>query len=328
MTAALMSDETIDTGLREVRSFRAMGTTCRVLVDGPCAHELAEIAELRIALLEQCWSRFRADSELMQLNARAGAGAVTVSEDLLALVSTMKQAWRETDGLFDPTVIDSMTALGYDRDFAQVARSAIAAEAIAAAQVRPAPGMSNVGIDYANSTITLPAGIGLDPGALGKGLAADIVVGELRAAGARAVMVDLGGDIVVAGTPNDGAWIIEIEDARTGESTGTVVTFPADAGAIATSTTLKRVWGARHHVIDPRTGDVANTDLVQATVAADAGWRAEASATCALLLGAGKADAWLQERELAHVLIGKNEHSSEISNEIHTMRTINEGERA
>jgi thiamine biosynthesis lipoprotein len=64
------------------------------------------------------------------------------------------------------------------------------------------------------------------------------------------------------------------------------------------------VWAnGRHHVIDPRTGDVARTDLVQATIAAATGWWAEDAATTALLLGSEKAAEWLDENELVHVLM-------------------------
>ena len=94
--------------------------------------------------------------------------------------------FRSTGGLFDPTVIDSMNTLGYDRDFASViARGAIAA---ATAQVNRAPGMQDVVLNEEAMTIALPAGVGLDPGAIGKGLACDVVAGELYAAGAAGVL--------------------------------------------------------------------------------------------------------------------------------------------
>lgn len=294
---------------RAHRTFRAMGTECELLVYGPGADTLVGAGAQRVELLEQCWSRFRPTSELSLLNARAGSGPVEVSEDLLTLVDIMREAWEATDGLFDPTVIDSMNALGYDRDFASViAREAIA---LVTAQISQAPGMGDVIIDEEAMTISLPAGVGLDPGAIGKGLAADIIVEELMNAGADGVLVNLGGDIVFAGSPGDGVpWVMAVLDERLPlDADDRVVRhleFEAgtDHGAVATSTTLKRVWAnGRHHVIDPRTGDVARTDLVQATIAASTGWWAEVAATTALLLGSEKAEAWLDEQDLVHVLM-------------------------
>jgi len=291
------------------RTFRAMGTECELIVYGSGADELVGMGAQRVELLEQCWSRFRPTSELMHLNSLAGTGPVPVSEDLLTLVAIMLEAWKATGGLFDPTVIASMNALGYDRDFASV----IAREAIAAvtAQLTRAPGMGDVVVDEEAITIALPAGVGLDPGAIGKGLAADIIVEELMNAGADGVLVNLGGDIVFAGAPgSDAPWVMAIIDERLPRDAEDRVVrhleFEAgtDHGAVATSTTLKRVWAnGRHHVIDPRTGDVARTDLVQATIAAATGWWAEVAATTALLLGSDKAEAWLDENELVHVLM-------------------------
>ena len=179
------------------------------------AEELADLALVRVELLEQSWSRFRPASELNRLNASAGHGPQPVSADLLRLGLSMRAAWLGTGGLFDPTVLASMRALGYDADFATVAaRSASALDDVLLAA---APGMSGVTIDEPSATISLPSGVGLDPGAIGKGLAADIVAEELMSAGAHGVLVNLGGDVSLAGEPDsDEPWSIGIEDERRG----------------------------------------------------------------------------------------------------------------
>ncbi len=285
-----------------VRAFRAMGTDCAITVFGPQATALAELGEQRIALLEQSWSRFRPGSELNRLNARAGEGPVEVSDDLRTLVEAMQAGWRWTDGLFDPTVLWSMRALGYDADFATV----IARDAVASVQASPAPGMAGVVID--GSTVAVPAGVGLDPGAIGKGLAADILVEELLMAGAVGVLVDLGGDVVLGGTPDlDEAWVVDVLDERAGgERVLTTLSWdaPVDRVAVATSTSLRRRWAdGRHHVVDPRTGTVADLTVVQSTVVATDGWQAEVAATAAMLLGREAGSAWLDEQGLTGWLL-------------------------
>lgn len=290
------------------RRFRAMGTDCEVSVfaTAPVAELLADAAVHRIALLEDCWSRFRPASELNRLNARAGQGPVEVSSDLMALVATMASAWTWTDGRFDPSVLHSMQALGFDADFAEViARSSIESML---AETSPAPGLADVVVDSDASTISLPAGVGLDPGAIGKGLAADIVVAELMNAGADGVLVSLGGDIVLAGSPDDDPqWLVSVVDERDAAA-GPVQTLSFEPGTapvgIATSTIRKRRWGVgRHHLVDPRTGAMARPELEQATVVADAGWRAEAGATSALLLDADSARTWLANEGLTGLLM-------------------------
>lgn len=290
------------------RHFRAMGTDCQVTVFAPAAltPRLLDLAVERVELLESCWSRFRPASELSRLNARAGTGPVPVSDDLLELVATMASAWAMTGGLCDPTVLASIRALGYDEDFATVlARAAV--DAVDPDALRRAPGMGAVIVDEAAGTVSLPDGVGLDPGAIGKGLAGDIIVDEFMEAGATGVLVSLGGDIVLAGSPGaDACWSISVADERrAGEELRTIEFEPGvDRAAIATSTTLKRRWGnGLHHLVDPRTGSVAAGGLVQATVVATFGWEAEAGATAALLLGREAAGSWLDQHALQGILL-------------------------
>lgn len=286
------------------RTFRAMGTSCQVSVFGDASAALVDLAMQRVEILEDCWSRFRPHSELNRLNARAGTGLVPVSDDLRLLVEAMQAGWAWTDGLFDPTILASMRAIGYDADFATV----LAREAILSVSVASAPGMS--GIVVTDNEISIPSGIGIDPGAIGKGLAADVIVDELMTAGAQGVLVSLGGDVVLAGTPDDEQWSIEVVDERREDSAITTLVWdaPVDRVAVATSTTLRRRWAnGRHHVIDPRTGDVADLSLVQATVVAMDGWQAEVATTAALLLGPEDGREWLDRHDLQGFLLTADE---------------------
>ncbi len=293
-------------------TFHAMGSACHVLVstdDRQAADELVHLAVERVELLEQCWSRFRPSSELNRLNRAAGSGPVRVSPDLYSLVSSMAEAWEQTGGLFDPTVLESVLVHGYDVDFAAIAARD---QPASIAMVGPAPGMSRLRLDATHLTVGLPRGIGIDPGAIGKGLGADIVAAELMSAGADGVLVSLGGDLAITGCPGlDLTWIIGVEDERRAPShvdrTLSVIEFPPGShiAGVATSTTLKRQWaqGRRHHVIDPRTGTMSTSDLVQVTIVADRAWRAETLATAALLMSAEDAIHWLTELRVPAILL-------------------------
>lgn len=304
---------------RAVRAFAAMGTTCEVTIDATSGAEaLADLAVRRVELLEDCWSRFRPTSELSRLNARAGSGPVQVSSDLNLLVTTMRRAWERTSHLCDPTVLQSVRDAGYDADFATViARESLdgaSAGSLAGIAVQPSPGMAHIEVD--GDRVSLPAGVGIDPGAIGKGLGADLVVEEMLAAGAMGVMVNLGGDLRFAGHPGDDpAWVVSIADERLPRDAERALRWvrfePGTSSAVATSTTLRRRWPGergvvRHHIIDPATGKVADIDLLQATVIADEGWWAEAAATAALLLGAQRARTWLESEDLTYVLIDRD----------------------
>ena len=184
-----------------------MGTEAHVIVTGGTDADL-DLAEARIESLEARWSRFRPDSELCRLNEAAGTPTV-VSRDTALLVERCFIAWTRTLGAFDPTVHDAVVANGYDRDFSQVEDRADASPR------RPdrAPGLDGTIVDAARGLVWTRPGVHLDAGAIGKGLAADLVCRDLMDAGAEGACVNLGGDLRVAGSAPDGErWTISIED--------------------------------------------------------------------------------------------------------------------
>jgi thiamine biosynthesis lipoprotein len=262
------------------RSARAMGTDVHVIVIGDA--RLADTAMGRIADLESRWSRFRPSSEVSRLN-RAGGAPVEVSPDTITLVRRGRDAWRVSAAFVDCTELAAVIAAGYDRSFEHI-------PADRAEPPRPPRGPGLIGpadIVVDGTTVTLPPDVGLDPGGIGKGLAADIVAGEVMAAGAEGVCVDIGGDLRVDGIGPEGAgWTVSIDHPH---HPTPLAIIALTSGAVASSTTLKRRWRIkgedRHHLIDPRTGRPSESDVVFATAIAAEGWLAEAMAKGVLLRG-------------------------------------------
>ena len=274
--------------------FRAMGSDISITVWGTGYQEMVALAAARLEILEQAWSRFRPDSELSRANARAGFGAFEVSRDLAELVQRMLDSAELTHGLFNPTMARIMESLGYNVDFPQVAASSIDS----------LPSVPTVnGITLNGNQLMLSPGVALDPGAIGKGLAGDILCREFMAAGAVGVVADIGGDVVVFGTPGDDSWRIAIVDESSPQSCLATVCNESGSFAVATSSVMRKRWAGVHHVIDPRTGTVSETDLVQATVVADSGWKAEALATAAMVLGYQDGEKFLNDMNIEHVLV-------------------------
>ena len=242
----------------------------------------------RVDELERRWSRFLPDSEISALNRRAG-NPVAVSADTFALVERAVEAWRQTGGLFDPTVGAALVALGYDRDI----RDVVGGDAPDPGEARPAPGLAGTILDPWRPAVTLPRGVTFDPGGIGKGLAADLVVEALLAAGADGALANIGGDLRAGGTPPDAAgWSISVLDGVHPGRELTRLALPR--GAIATSSTLRRRWrttdGVAHHLIDPATGRPAASAVVSATVVAGEAWWAEALTKALVLAGPAELD--------------------------------------
>lgn len=275
-----------------------MGTEAHVVVVGGDEQRLAASARLRLDDLERRWSRFLPGSEVSRLNRRPRR-PVVVSPETFTLVARSVDAWHSTAGRFDPSILPALLAAGYDRDFAEVARAPRLP-----GPPRPSPGCGGIRLDPAVDVVWLPAGVAFDPGGIGKGLAADIVTGELCAAGASGALVNVGGDFRARGTPPDGdEWVVAVEDpAGLGRE---LARFGLAAGGVATSSRLRRRWEAAgkvpvHHLVDPTTGAPAETDVATVTVVAAEAWWAEALATA---LCVGPPPASLGSRDDASVLL-------------------------
>jgi FAD:protein FMN transferase len=269
------------TGSTTETRFHAMGTDAHVIAVGGSTR-LLERARARIDHLESRWSRFLPDSELSRLNAAAGRPMIVASVTF-ELIARAVEGWRLTEGRFDPTVLPALVAAGYDRSFERIERDACERAAPSA----PAPGCVEIGLDPVVRSVTLPPGVALDLGGIGKGFAADLVSAELLRDGATGACVNLGGDVRVRGTPPDRAWIVavEAEPGTTPERAPLCVAL-AD-GAVATTSSRRRAWrraGDRlHHVIDPRTGRPLERPPTSATVVAADAWQAEVLAKAAFV---------------------------------------------
>ena len=278
-------------------TFRVMGAHAQVILVDP-ARGAEDHARSRLEELELSWSRFLPGSDISRLNTSSEA-IMIVSSDTIDLLATMKHASRLTGGRYDPTMLSAINAAGYSKSRDGSGRTSTRAGS------RPRGcTIADVAIDRATSCVTVPAGIGLDPGGIGKGLAADIVVTELLAGGTGGALVSVGGDLAAAGAPPTAeGWYVAIEDPS--DSSRNLMTLALDVGGVATSSTLKRTWiqngRHRHHVIDPATQTCATTDLAAVTVIARAGWEAEVHATAALLGGAQRALDYLDRHQLVGI---------------------------
>jgi thiamine biosynthesis lipoprotein len=281
--------------------FACMGNTADITVIGDPS--LLRIAQIRLGELEQRWSRFISSSDVCALNQSKGV-AISVHPDTITLVRYLVDAQRLTNRFFDPTLLPSLVQLGY-------ARSMTNASLVTQldGSLRWGEPLVATSIDIENSTVTLPAGLTLDPGGLGKGLAADIVASELRELGAEGVCVSIGGDIRCSGTgPINGAWSIPV--ASPFALSDILATATLFDGAIATSSLDAKTWSvgnnAMHHVLSPKTGQPLPRSLdqvIQTTViGAEAVW-AEVFATVVLVAGVVEGFARIEAAGLAALAV-------------------------
>ena len=290
--------------------FRAMGCQMLAIVerdseDAPGV--LARVLEW-FEDWEQALSRFRHDSELSKLN-RTADQFVPVSQILWDVFQASLQADRSTDGLVTPTVLEAIEMAGYDRPFDDLSTKMNYSNSQSTtglwSEVHP---LSMVLYDEIYRSICLPPDIRLDFGGIAKGWAAHQAAERLKASGP--ALMNAGGDIAISGPRQDNkSWPVGISNPF--EPDKDLVILHVQDGGVATSGKDRRRWmqGAllSHHIIDPRTGQPAITDVLTATVIAPTVMEAEAAAKSVFLLGSGAGLDWLEaDSALAGVLVLDN----------------------
>ncbi|MFT5530861.1 MAG: thiamine biosynthesis lipoprotein [Candidatus Poriferisodalaceae bacterium] len=266
----------------------AMGCDLRLIVDLDHEDLLVELRIL-VADLERRWSRFIPDSEVNRLNSANGRPTI-VSFETADLVARAWTAHLATAGGFNPLMLAEVQAAGYQQSMLAGSPSDTGRTNLHPRNSRAQP-IDGVLADPASGLVQLPAGVGFDPGGIGKGRAADLVAEAAVKAGAEWVIADLGGDVRLAGVcpggslGSDGHWIIDVASSTSAASTSAsetaAVRIAVDGGGVATSGISKRSWAGGHHLIDPLTGSPASNGIERVTVIASEAWWAEVAATAA-----------------------------------------------
>ncbi len=269
--------------------------------------------ESQLAAIDRACSRFRPDSELTRLNARAGR-PMQGSPLLVEALEVALRAAELTGGDVDPTVGRALELAGYDRDWRLLEAPADGGEPESHAgppvlRIRVRSGWREVSLDPSTRWIRIPAGVRLDLGATAKAWAADRAAQAAARSGC-GVLVSLGGDIATSGAAPAGGWRIHVTHDHRSDASAPGQTVSIQCGGLATSSTAVRRWSHRgqamHHIIDPSTGRPAQSRWRTVSVAADTCTDANIATTAAFMRG-DSAPAWLGELGLPARLVDHDE---------------------
>jgi thiamine biosynthesis lipoprotein len=265
-----------------------MGTLFRIIVYAPdeaTANRASRAAFDRIAALDARLTDYKADSELMQLCARAGKGPVAVSKELFNVLSKAEEVSRLSGGAFDVTVGPVV------RLWRRARRTGWMPEPENLAEARALVGYRNVRLDARGQTVELlKPGMLLDLGGIAKGYAADEAQAVLKSHGIDRALVAAGGDIVVSGPPPGvEGWKVAIAPLSEEEGSGPWL-WLKDA-AISTSGDAEQfveIDGKRYsHIVDPKTG-IGLVGRMSASVLAPKGAAADSMTKIVAVLGPEK----------------------------------------
>jgi len=289
--------------------FRAMGGEMLAILEGDTDSPPSILDEVPnwFEGWEQTLSRFRADSELSRLN-QTFDQPVEVSDTLWDVFQYALSAETITNGLVTPTVLDALLEAGYSQSFDNLPRSQSQHGLQMVAAVNP---LSLVTWDEKSQTICLPYGIRLDFGGVAKGWAAHQTAERLNEYGS--AVMNAAGDIAISNLLANGEpWQIGVRNPFV---PGTdFESLKLHRCGVATSGRDRRHWSQnglpRHHIIDPNTGQPAETNVMTATIVAPTVMEAEAAAKAVLILGAEEGLKWIEsDPVLAGIIVLDNGHT-------------------
>jgi thiamine biosynthesis lipoprotein len=271
-----------------------MASPCEVLLEGnsrAAARELIELAQQEALRIEQKFSRYRDDNIVHQIN--KGGERIEVDAETARLLDFAQNCYDLSDGWFDIT----SGILRRAWDFAEGGRIPTQAEI---ERLLPYIGWHKV--SWENPYLTVPAGMEIDFGGIGKEYAVDSTLRLLSRNSEASLMVNFGGDCHARRPLADGSpWMTGIEDPRRpGDATAVI---QLKRGALATSGDVFKFIlqeGKRYgHILNPATGWPNTDSPLSVTVAAATCTEAGILSTLAMLQG-DDAEAFLDRQAVRY----------------------------
>lgn len=271
-------------------NFPAMACLCEILLDTPdpaLALQLGQQAQAETQRIEAKFSRYRDANIVHQINHSAGQ-PVTLDEETAGLISFADELWQLSEGRFDITSGLLRKVWRFDGSDHLPAENEVA-------ELLPQIGWQHV--LWQPPQLTLPKGMEIDLGGIGKEYAVDRVFALLQENFGGALLVNFGGDLRAHGPRRDGSrWQVGVEKVA---ATQTTELLELADGAIATSGDSQRYIlkdNIRYsHILDPRSGWPVKDAPRSVTVVAPTCVQAGVFSTLALMMGAD-AEVFLEQQ--------------------------------
>ena len=283
----------------EKRYVQSMDTLITLTAYGPHKAEALDQAEEEIHQLDALLSTGLPGSEITQLNAEGGG---PVSEVTSAILEKALSLYEDTGGLFDITIYPLMQLWGFATTVdAETAKDPIAMLLTEEEHNYHVPtkeelalAMEKIGSDrlsFEGGILTMGEGQAIDLGGIAKGYASSKIMEVYKEAGCTSGMVSLGGNVQCLGTKPDGSlYVIAIRNPF-GDEADYAATLRIEDEAIITSGGYERFFTdpstgrTYQHIMDPRTGYPAESDLASVTILTKDGMLGDGLSTSLYIMG-------------------------------------------
>ena len=302
-TAASLGDSSAtSSSQQEKRSITLFNFDTVIQISARTTEEVMQQLADRCEYFESKFSRTIEGTDIWNINHAAGA-AVEVAPETAQCISAALEYSKASDGLFDIT-IGAVSSL-WDFVVGVKPDDAAIQEAIKHVDYRC------VKVDGTTVTLSDPKAM-LDLGGIAKGFITDDLVGILREAGCESAMLSLGGNVYVLGESFRGDnWNVGVQDPN-GATDDVIASVPAQNKSVVTSGLYERSFTQDgvlyYHILDPKTGYPAQTDLASASIMSDASTDGDAYSTILFLLGHDRAiDLLNSDERFSGVVVDMND---------------------
>ncbi|SFJ57986.1 FAD:protein FMN transferase [Olleya namhaensis] len=250
-------------------------------------------------------SNYQSDSDISKLNRNE---VIEVDNHFKTVFKGAKQIYRETEGVFDPTIGQLVNGWNFGSETSKTALDSIKVDSL-----MRFVGLNRVGL--VNSTIKKPEASFIDFNAIAKGYGVDVIADFLESKKINNYLVDIGGELRAKGinlNKNKG-WTVGIENPNFDGSQSYNKTLVLEDKAMATSGTYRKFkidkFGNKYaHIINTKTGYPSKTNILSVSVIADNCMMADGYATAFQAMGIKKVDNFMAKHpELQAYLIFEND---------------------
>lgn len=273
------------------RTEALLGTVITVTAYGPNAEAGLDAAFAEAKRLEKIFSYTDPESELSQFNHSVpDDNPVRVSDDLYGLTVTALKYRDLTEGAFDPALGCLIELWGVGTENARIPEESELQELLS----------QNGTIEAQDGNILIRKnGARLHLGAIAKGYVGDRMKSVLVKSGVESAILNLGGNVVTIGKKPDGSdWRVGVTDPLSPQKALASPVIEVTDMAVVTSGGYERYFeqdGERyHHILAPKTGFPADSDLLSVTVAAGDSAFADAMSTALFVMGEQRARAFVE----------------------------------
>lgn len=279
-------------GRSETKTLFAMDTVMDLTAYGPKAQAALDAAEEELRRLDALLAADGPDSDIARANGAMGQ-SVTLSAESGEVLEQALALCADTDGALDVTIYPVMRLWGFDTKDYRVPEEGELVTILGY--------VGYAAVTLEGDRLTVPAGMELDLGAVGKGYAADKILSLWREMGVTSGLLNLGGNVQCLGAKPDGSdWVIGIRDPAAEDAT--LCTVTGQDMAVVTSGSYQRFFEENgvtyHHIMDPATARPADSGALSVSVIGDSGLLCDGLSTALFVMGPDRAaDYWRQRHD-------------------------------